>query len=160
MTSIIAKIKHAIFGAPPNTKVAIIGLDSVGKVDLLERLSNTPIEQITDKTGGKIHTGTNYTLKFDFVVVEVGGGAKAEYHRWMAQQYCDASAFIWVVDSTDTDRLMESKQEMRVCRNGRRLKLGLIQPAVSTGAPWLLLVNFKQNSLVRLNPPVVGAFSY
>ena len=148
MASIVAKIISSVFGAPRHTKIAILGLDGAGGLDLLKRVCDTSIEQHTDQTRATAYTGTNHTLKFDFVVVEVGGNAKAEYHRWTAQQFCDADAFIWVVDSTDTDRLMESQWEMKICRQGRRLMHGLVQPAVRPEAPWLVLIDFKRNPLV------------
>ncbi|KIN00751.1 hypothetical protein OIDMADRAFT_55319 [Oidiodendron maius Zn] len=147
MSSIVAKIVSSVFGAPRHTKIAILGLDGAGGLDLLKRVCDTAIEQHTDKTRATAYTGTNHTLKFDFVVAEVGGNATAEYHRWTAQQFCDADAFIWVVDSTDTDRLMESQWEMKICRQGRRLMYGLVQPAVRSEAPWLVLIDFKRNPL-------------
>ena len=159
MASIIAKIISSVFGASRHTKIAILGLDGAGGLDLVKRVCDTAIEQHTDKTRATAYTGTNHTLKFDFVVLEVGGGAKAEYHWWTAQQFCDADAFIWVVDSADTDRLMESQLEMKICRQGRRLMHGLVQPAVRAEAPWLVLIDFKRNSLVGLSYFFLGYFA-
>lgn len=113
-------------------------------MDLLKRLCGTIKEKKGDKRGCLVYTGTNSSLKydFDFVNVEVGGGDK--YHLWKVAQFHDADGFIWVVDGTKTDFLVESREEMGNARNGTRLG----QAGVSPEAPRLVLVDFKQTPLV------------
>lgn len=152
MASALAKFLSPILGPRQHRKIAIIGLDDAGGIDLLKRLCGTRIkEKRGGKIGGLVYTGTNSTLNcdFDFVAVEAGGGAPDTYHLWMAAQFQEADGFIWVVDSADTDRFLESELEMGRTRKGRRLRQGQDQAGVNPEAPWLVLVNFKQNPLVQ-----------
>lgn len=155
MASAIAKFFSHILSLRQHRKIAIIGLDDAGGIDLLKRLCGTRIEEKSGGRGLLVHTGTKSTLKcdFHFVVVEVGGSAPPWYHLWMAAQFHDADGFIWVVDSADADRFVESRVEMGYARMGRRLNQGTYQggdqPAVGPEKPWLVLVDFKQNPLVQ-----------
>lgn len=149
MASALTKLFSSVFGPRRNRKIAILGLDGAGGIELLQRLCGEPIEKIKDeRTWGIIYTATDNKLKCDFVVVEVGGSAKPAHHQWLAAQFCDADGFIWIVDATDTDRLEESKEEMAICRKGRKLSKGLEQPGVRPDAPWLILFDFKKTPLV------------
>src|SRR5690554_5306269 len=127
MVSALAKFLTAILGPRQRRKIAIIGLDDAGGIDLLKRICGTIKEKKGDKIGCLVYTGTNSSLKcdFDFVAVEVGGGAPPTYHLWMAAQFHEADGFIWVIDSADTDRFVESQVEMGYARKGRRLRQGL-----------------------------------
>ncbi|KFZ01030.1 hypothetical protein V500_00906 [Pseudogymnoascus sp. VKM F-4518 (FW-2643)] len=152
MASALAKLLTAILGPRQHRKIAIIGLDEAGGIDLLKRLCGTIKEKKYDEIGWPVYyTGTNSSLKcdFDFVAVEVGGSSgPPPYHQWMVAQFHDADGFIWVVDSADTDRFVESQVEIGYARKGGGLRQGgLDQAGVSPEAPWLVLVDFKQNPL-------------
>ncbi|KFY53508.1 hypothetical protein V496_07529 [Pseudogymnoascus sp. VKM F-4515 (FW-2607)] len=149
MASTLAKSVAAILSPCRHRKIAIIGLDDAMGIDLLKRLCGTIEEKKNHQVGTRVHTGTKSSLKcdFEFVAVEVGGCAPAKYHRWLAAQFHDADGFIWVIDSAGTDFLVESREEMRHARMGRGLGQGSDQPGVSPEAPWLVLVDFKQNPL-------------
>lgn len=151
MASTLAKFVAAILSPRRHRKIAIIGLDDAMGIDLLKRLCGAIEEKRDYQIGTRVHTGTKRILKcdFDFVVVEVGGCAPAKYHRWLVAQFHDADGFMWVVDSADTDRLPELREEMRNARMGRKLERGADQPGVSPEAPWLVLVDFKETPLVQ-----------
>lgn len=156
VASTIAKFLSPILGPRQHRKIAIIGLDDAGGIDLLKRLCGTRIKEKKGEIGLLVHTGTKSTLKcdFDFVVVEEGFSGPPRYHLWNSAQFHDADGFIWVVDSADTDRFVESRVEMGYARMGRRLNRGGAyqggdQPGVDPETPWLVLVDFKQNPLVQ-----------
>ena len=132
-------------------KIAIISLRDASAIDLLKCLCGTSKEKKGDKIGQLAYTGTKSSLKsdFDFVAVGVGYDSPPSYHLWTAAQFHDADGFIWVVDGTETDFLVESREEMGNARKGRSLGQGLDQAGVSPEAPWLVLVDFKQNPLVQ-----------
>ncbi|KFY78102.1 hypothetical protein V498_09191 [Pseudogymnoascus sp. VKM F-4517 (FW-2822)] len=132
MASALAKLLTAILG-PRQHRKAIIGLDEASGIDLLKRLCGTIKEKKYDEIGWLVYyTGTNSSLKcnFDFVAVEVGGsGGPPPYHQWMVAQFQDADGFIWVVDSADTDRFVESRVEMGYARKGGGLRQGGLDQA-------------------------------
>ncbi|KFY87975.1 hypothetical protein V500_06653 [Pseudogymnoascus sp. VKM F-4518 (FW-2643)] len=149
MASVFAKCLTAILGRRQHRKIAIISLRDDDGIDLLKCLCGTIKEKKGDKIGQLAYTGTKSSLKidFDFVAVGVGYDSPPSYHLWTAAQFHDADGFIWVVDGTKTDFLDESREEMGVARKGRSLSQGLYQAGVSPEAPWLILVDFKQNPL-------------
>ncbi|OBT85212.1 hypothetical protein VE02_05653 [Pseudogymnoascus sp. 03VT05] len=150
MASALAKSFAAIFSPRKHIKIAIIGLVEASGIDLLKRLSSTPVkEKRDDKIRVRVYTGTKSSLKcdFDFVAVEVGGCAPVACDLYTAAQFGDADGFIWVVNSADSEALAESRNEMENARKGRSLGQGLEQPGVDSEAPWLVLVDFKQNPL-------------
>ncbi|KFZ08104.1 hypothetical protein V501_06115 [Pseudogymnoascus sp. VKM F-4519 (FW-2642)] len=154
MASTLAKFLTPILGPRRRRKIAIIGLYDAGVIDLLKRLCGTYDLVLKEDEDGRlwprVHAGTKSSLKcdFDFVAVEVGGGgAPAADHLWTAAQFREADGFIWVVNSADTCVLVEARVEMEKARKGRSLRGGLVQPGVSPKAPWLVLVDFKQDPL-------------
>lgn len=153
MASALAKFLTPTLGPRQHRKIAILGLDEAGGIDLLKRLCGAIEEKRYDGRGWPVYyTGTNSSLKcdFDFVAVEVGGSGPPLYLRWMAAQFHDADGFVWVVDSADAERFVESRVEMGYARKGRGLRRqgGLEQAGVRPEVPWLVLVDFKQNPLV------------
>lgn len=153
MASTLTQFFSSIFSPRPQRKIAIIGLDGSGGMELLRRLCGGAIKEVKDQRSWAIvHTATDYWLRCDFVLAEVGFAAKPAYFHWMATQYCDADGIIWIIDATDTDRLLESKLEMGICRKGGKFGQGLEQPGVRPDAPWLVLMNFKKIPLVGHSP--------
>lgn len=162
MASLLAKLLSPILDLRQRKKIAIIGLDDAGVIDLLKRLCGTAKEKFDVKTYARVHTGTKRTLKcdFGFVALEVGGsGGPLDYRVWVAAQFEDADGCVWVVDSANTECIVEAREEMRIAREGRRLwqlsevrqgwGQGIEKTAgVSPDAPWLVLVDFKKDSLV------------
>lgn len=145
MSSLLTKAYQAIFGVPARQpiKVAIIGLDGAGQEALIRGISQTPVEDHTGPTMACRYTGTYNTLGFHFVATELGGSAPTRHYIWVAEQYRDAGAIVWMIDGTDKDRLAEAAQEMKIAAKGRKLSSNLVQPSVQGEAPWLILVNFK-----------------
>ncbi|KFY97178.1 hypothetical protein V498_02198 [Pseudogymnoascus sp. VKM F-4517 (FW-2822)] len=134
MASALAKFLTAILSRRRrHRKIAIIGLDDASGIDLLRCFCSTIKEKKGERRGCLVYTGTSSSLKcdFDFVVVE----------------FRDADGFIWVVDGTKPDLLVEAREEMGRARKGGGPGQGLEQAGVSPEAPWLVLVDFKQNPL-------------
>ncbi|KFY68219.1 hypothetical protein V496_01241 [Pseudogymnoascus sp. VKM F-4515 (FW-2607)] len=128
MASALAKFLTAILSRRRrHRKIAIIGLNDASGIDLLRCFCSTIKEKKGERRGCLVYTSTSSSLKcdFDFVVVEVGGGNK--FHLWMEAQFRDADGFIWVVDGTKPDLLVEAQEEMGRARKGGGLGQGLEQ---------------------------------
>lgn len=156
MAFLLGKLFSPILGPRQRKKIAIIGLDDAVVTDLLKCLCGTAKEKLDVKTYARVHTGTKRTLScdFDYVALEVGGSnGNPEYRVWMAAQYEGADGFVWVLNGGVKQCIFEAREEMRTVRMGRPLRQLLRQGAektagVSPGAPWLILVDFKRDSLV------------
>ncbi|KFY42972.1 hypothetical protein V495_04253 [Pseudogymnoascus sp. VKM F-4514 (FW-929)] len=142
MASVLVKLRTAIFGPRQHRKIAIMGLDGAGGIDLLEHLCGTTEKKYFERCS-LAHTGTKSSLKcdFEFVVLDVGGsGGPPRFLRWTAAQFTDADGIIWVVDSADSDRFVESQVEMGYTRMGREIRDGgPDRAAVSPDVPFLVL---------------------
>ncbi|KFY13076.1 hypothetical protein V492_03498 [Pseudogymnoascus sp. VKM F-4246] len=153
MAPTITKFLTALLGRQ-HKKIVILGLDEAGGHDLLKLVSSTPVQrkQYNAATWPFVRTGTSRAQRrdFDFVEVEKGGSAPYKYLLWIAEQFRDADAFIWVLDAEDRDRFEEARGELRKARRGWRLRHGdkeVCQEAVRPEAPWLVLVDFKKKPL-------------
>ena len=125
-------------------RVVLVGLDSAGKSTIMQRLT-------MDKNAGQTLPTVGFTVsevvwkKMALTLFDVGGQQKI---RELWPQYCHAAdALVIVVDSNDSQRLGELKEEL--------LKL-LQGPAQLGGAALLVLAN-KQDQQHALGPDAVVA---
>ncbi|KUL87354.1 hypothetical protein ZTR_04677 [Talaromyces verruculosus] len=99
-----------LFWSPgPEAKVAIIGLDGVGKYTLLKRLSEAEI-QIMEWPVMKwpdVKTGKSYRWNMNLVQTYVSYSEKAAHKKWVVGQFCDSDGIICVIDD---DKKLELRQ--------------------------------------------------
>ncbi|KAF3397450.1 hypothetical protein DPV78_008306 [Talaromyces pinophilus] len=135
-----------LFWSPgPEAKVAIIGLDGVGKYTLLQHLSEAEI-QIVEWPVMKwpdVKTGKSYRWNMNFVQTYVGYSEKAAHKKWVADQFCDSDGIIFVIDD-DKDTRAEAAEWMTCYARGFKPSYGTSYfIKVREGIPWLIMANKK-----------------
>ena len=134
----------------PELRVLIIGLDHAGKTTLLEQMKSLYLKTRTRKNLKKLpptvglNVGKVSYRKWDIVFWDLGGH-KSMREIW-EQYYDDASAILFVIDSSDTSRFKEVKKEVENLLNDSRLK----------GIPVLIAAN-KQDISSALDPQEVAS---
>ncbi|PYH91875.1 hypothetical protein BO71DRAFT_442886 [Aspergillus ellipticus CBS 707.79] len=127
-------------------KVALIGLDGVGKVTLLQHLSDTPLGWRTPDPpfrGLQGRSGRNQQLGFDLTSVDLGGGAPTLWHEATASLFADSRALIVVVNFLDPVRLDELRYFLALSVDGQDERGRYNDyPKLTEGIPWLVLINF------------------
>ena len=113
----------------PQLKVAIlvVGLDNAGKTTVSKVLQRQPINAIAPTVG---YSSDEFKFRNFFVtMIDVGGGSKirAIWKNYFAEVY----GVIYVVDSSDHNRMSESKAELAQ----------LLSNDLMSGKPVLLLAN-------------------
>lgn len=116
MQNMLDRLFHR--AALPN--ISIMGLDDAGKTTILTILASTPITTTIPTVGMTIETAdmkiqapTGKKFGFTAWVAEVGGCSKLPslVYRWMLRD--TTSGIVWVVDASDADRLVESREELQ-----------------------------------------------
>uniref|UniRef100_UPI00358FB852 ADP-ribosylation factor 6-like n=1 Tax=Myxine glutinosa TaxID=7769 RepID=UPI00358FB852 len=100
-------------------RVLMLGLDAAGKTTVLYRLKLGNTVQTTIPTVG-FNVETVSYKKFRFNVWDVGGQDKIR-PLWR-HYYTGTQALIFVVDSTDKDRVEEARQELHRIINDREMR--------------------------------------
>eukprot|EP01090_Pellita_catalonica_P018377 TRINITY_DN5913_c0_g1_i1.p1 TRINITY_DN5913_c0_g1~~TRINITY_DN5913_c0_g1_i1.p1 ORF type:complete len:183 (-),score=39.27 TRINITY_DN5913_c0_g1_i1:50-598(-) len=112
-----------------NTKarILLIGLDAAGKTAVIYKLQLGENVQTVPTIGFNVET-VSYK-KLDFTIFDVGGQdrIRALWHHY----YAGTNGIIFVVDSADTERLQEARDELH-----KTLKSDLLQ-----NVPLLVLAN-------------------
>lgn len=155
MSTLLSRLRTLFGGqqcpAHTFTKVAIIGEYGVGKLVLLQHLSDPPISRYMPdiNLSAGCHIGSNHQLGFDFVAVDLGTNASRRWIEANASLYRDADALIIAVDFFNPEELEELRYHLNLSVNGRD-ETGRIDfyPTVKKGIPWVVLVNFKAESMV------------
>merc|ERR1711975_44077 len=89
-------------------RILILGLDGAGKTTILYRLQVGEVVTTIPTIGFNVETVTYKNLKFQ--VWDLGG--QTSIRPYWRCYYSNTDAVIFVVDSTDTERLMIAKQEL------------------------------------------------
>lgn len=119
------------------TTVIAVGLDGVGKRtlvrDFLAQSRDTlDLHTETPLVGSDIEVLSYSTVRFH--AFDIGGGRPKRYFDMEREQYQIADAIIHVVDVTDRDRLVESREEL--ARGALDKRWG-----TRTGTPVLVMCN-------------------
>jgi len=114
----MGKIFSKSFGSK-EMRVLMLGLDAAGKTTVLYRLKLGNTVQTTIPTVG-FNVETVLYKKFRFNVWDVGGQDKIR-PLWR-HYYTGTQALIFVVDSTDNDRIDEARQELHRIVNDREMR--------------------------------------
>ncbi len=128
----------------PEKNVALIGLDGAGKTTILSRLKYNEVHKTTATIGFNVEK-----IKIDNKLIlntfDVGGQSKIR-QQWK-YYYQSADAIIYVIDSSDKDRLKETLEELSYIFDIIKYQ----DPAV----PILILAN-KQDQLHVLAPESIS----
>jgi len=101
-----------------NAKICFLGLDNAGKTTLLAMLRDDRLVQHMPTQKPTMEELTMGNIKFR--TYDLGGHAIAR--RLWREYYADVDAVVFLVDSTDRDRLAESKRELDELLAGDDLK--------------------------------------
>jgi ADP-ribosylation factor-like protein 5B len=116
MGFVLSKIWASLFQMQ-DLKVVIVGLNNAGKTSILYKLLLNESIETRPTIGSNVEEVLYKNIKF--VMWDVGGQESLR-PTWISY-YSDTSVIIFVVDSTDRDRLPISKQELFLMLNSERL---------------------------------------
>ncbi|KAG2156236.1 ADP-ribosylation factor family-domain-containing protein [Suillus clintonianus] len=104
------------------TRLLMLGLDAAGKTTILYKLKLGEVVTTVPTIGFNVET-VEYK-KLQFTVWDVGGQDKIRL-LWR-YYYNNVQGIIFVVDSSDRDRIPEAKEELRVLMNNEELQNALL----------------------------------
>ena len=87
-------------------KILLLGLDNSGKTTILNQLKHNKFQQTVPTVGLNVESLTYKNL--EFLVFDVGGKIKSLWQHY----YDNTDALIFVIDSTDKERLWIIKNEI------------------------------------------------
>merc|ERR1719382_835229 len=105
MGVILAKLKAALGSFDNQKRVLMLGLDAAGKTTIVYKMQLGEVVHTIPTIGFNVET-IQYK-KVNFTLWDVGGQTKIR-PLWR-HYYLNTDALIWVVDSSDTERLAESE---------------------------------------------------
>jgi len=117
MGGLLSKIK-GLFSGMPDQRILMLGLDAAGKSTILYKMHLGETLQTIPTIGFNVETVEYKNIKF--TMWDVGGQDKIR-PLWR-HYYIGTDALIWVVDSTDTTRIGESKEEFLQVLQDEELK--------------------------------------
>ncbi|KAG2349089.1 ARF/SAR superfamily [Suillus weaverae] len=121
MGLVISHIFAGLF-TQQETRLLMLGLDSAGKTTILYKLKLGEVVTTIPTIGFNVETIAY--KKLQFTVWDVGGQQKI---RLLWQYYFnDVGGIIFVVDSSDRDRILEAKEELRMLMNNDQLRDSLL----------------------------------
>ncbi|CAF1574488.1 unnamed protein product [Rotaria magnacalcarata] len=107
--------------------IAILGLDNAGKTTTTRVLEKAPVDSVTPTVG---YSQTEITHKNERIKLIDLGGAKTFREAWR-HYYDDAYGFVYVLDSSEENRLGENRDVLKK----------LLQEEKVKGKPILILAN-------------------
>ncbi|KAJ8597940.1 ADP-ribosylation factor [Rhizopogon salebrosus TDB-379] len=110
----ISHIFTGLFTQQETSKLVMLGLDTAGKTTILYKLKLGEVVATIPTIGFNVET-VEYK-KIEFIVWDAGGISPL----W---HYCnnDTKAIIFVVDSSDRERIAEAREELRISMNDKQL---------------------------------------
>ncbi|KAF3026632.1 Arf GTPase arf3 [Neopestalotiopsis sp. 37M] len=129
----VSRLFDTLPGTTPR-RILVVGLDGVGKTELLRTCFS---QDVTQPGGGDIKTfiltigvsveqvscGNLTTYAYD-----IGGCMPGGLRRLARKMVAEADAVVWIVDSADRDRIVESREEFDrfLCSEGE--EFGAVKP--------------------------------
>ncbi|KFX88300.1 hypothetical protein V490_07729 [Pseudogymnoascus sp. VKM F-3557] len=135
----ISKMLGKVFGSK-EMRLLMLGLDAAGKTTILYKLKLNQDVTTIPTVGFNVETVTYKNVKFN--VWDVGGQDKIR-PLWR-HYYSGTQGLIFVIDSSDRERIDEAKQELHRIINDREMKDSL-----------LLVFANKQDIKDAMTPPEV-----
>ena len=118
-------------------KILVLGLDNAGKTTILKSITGESLKNIQPTKGFTVKIFEKENIKFTFWDV---GGQKTLRNIW-ENYFENNDALIYVIDSSDNDRIEESGKELR----------NLLEENLLCGIPLLIFAN-KQDLNLSLSP--------
>ncbi|EAT84442.1 hypothetical protein HBI56_111660 [Parastagonospora nodorum] len=117
MGGYLSKFQNLIW-AKKETRILILGLDNAGKTTLLYRLKIGEVVTTIPTIGFNVESVTYNKLNFN--VWDLGG--QTSIRPYWRCYYANTAAVIFVIDSTDIDRLTTASEELRAMLNEEELR--------------------------------------
>jgi len=114
----ISSLLSGLFWAKKEIRVLILGLDNAGKTTLLYRLKIGEVVTTIPTIGFNVESVTYKNLNFN--VWDLGG--QTSIRPYWRCYYANTAAVIFVVDSTDTDRMGTASDELAAMLNEEELR--------------------------------------
>ena len=112
------KMFYTMLGWKTEVRVLVLGLDNAGKTTILYQLKMGEVVSTIPTIGFNVETVTYGNLTFQ--VWDLGG--QSSIRPYWRCYYQNTQAIIYVVDSTDKDRLEIAKQELHAMLAEEELK--------------------------------------
>ncbi|KAH8706907.1 ADP-ribosylation factor family-domain-containing protein [Phaeosphaeriaceae sp. PMI808] len=117
MGGYLSKFQGLIW-AKKETRILILGLDNAGKTTLLYRLKIGEVVTTIPTIGFNVESVTYKNLNFN--VWDLGG--QTSIRPYWRCYYANTAAVIFVIDSTDIDRLTTASEELAAMLNEEELR--------------------------------------
>lgn len=121
MGVIFAKLFSSLFGEK-EARILVLGLDNAGKTTILYRLQVGEVVSTIPTIGFNVETVTYKNIKFQ--VWDLGG--QTSIRPYWRCYYPNTQAVIYVVDSTDIERIGTSKEEFHSILQEEELKDAIV----------------------------------
>lgn len=118
MGNLFSSLFSQLFGWNKDVRILILGLDGAGKTTILYRLQCGEVVSTLPTIGFNMETVTYKNVTFQ--VWDLGG--QTSIRPYWRCYYENATAVIYVVDSSDSERLNISKDELMAMLNEEELK--------------------------------------
>eukprot|EP01088_Endostelium_zonatum_P007726 TRINITY_DN20104_c0_g1_i1.p1 TRINITY_DN20104_c0_g1~~TRINITY_DN20104_c0_g1_i1.p1 ORF type:complete len:181 (+),score=34.67 TRINITY_DN20104_c0_g1_i1:62-604(+) len=104
----ISKLFSGLWSAGEEVRVVMVGLDAAGKTTIMGRMRLGEVLQTTPTVGFSVETLEYKNLKFN--VWDIGG--QDSFRRLWHHYYEGCKAVIFVIDSNDSNRFDQAKEEL------------------------------------------------
>lgn len=118
MGNLIASLFGGLFNMEQEVRILILGLDNAGKTTILYRLQVGEAVTTIPTIGFNVETITYKNIKFQ--VWDLGG--QTSIRPYWRCYYANTDAIIYVVDSSDRDRMGIAKEELFAMLDEKELK--------------------------------------
>ena len=109
--SLLFKLKSSFLPKSTILKISFIGLDHAGKSSILKRILDQTFDEYNNKRTVGMEVSKLEISGLQFIAWDIGGQKAFRETVW--QSYLQGSkAVIYVIDSTDSNRLQEPKMEL------------------------------------------------
>lgn len=142
----ILRLANPFGNRSPDVKIGIIGLSSVGKRTLLQRLSPGDLRVVEHPKVPllRCELGRSRLFNMNFVSACVGYSEKSIMKKWTADQFCDSDGIIFIIDD-DQDATNEATEWFKAYVNGFHASHGpKCWIKCREGIPWVILGNQKK----------------
>ena len=118
MGNIFANFWHTFAGGKKEVRLLMLGLDAAGKTTILYKMKLNEVVNTIPTVGFNVETFQYKNIEFN--AWDVGGQMKL---RSMWSYYFDnVDALVYVIDSSDIDRLQENAETLHSLLNDETLK--------------------------------------
>ncbi|KAL6534739.1 Arf GTPase arf1 [Orobanche gracilis] len=122
MGIVFTRLVSSLFGNK-EARILVLGLDNAGKTTILYRLQMGEVVSTIPTIGFNVETLQYNNIKFQVWDLDCGQTSIRPYWRCY---FPNTQAIIYVVDSSDTDRLVVAKEEFHAILEEEELKGALV----------------------------------